>query len=523
MKVITAVQAAELIHNDSRLWIEGGSGGLNEPGTLYAAVRRRFDEEGEPRNITLMHPNGVGDGKGRGVDLFAAEGLVSTCIGGHFGFSPAMVKLILDEKIKGYNLPQGIMAQLIREIAAKRPGLLTHVGLHTFVDPRYSGGALNSISDDKLVELMEMKGQEYLFYPSLDVDVVFIRGTSADEDGNISMEDEVAYFNMLSAAQAGHNNGIVIAQVKRLVKSGSLDPRQIRVPGILVDYIVQEENQWQTFIGEYDPGLCGAHKVLLSNKKKLDLDIRKVIAKRAAFELRKNSIVNLGFGLSSLVAEIAEEEGVADEITLTIEQGAVGGVPASGLIFGCSYNPKAIVDQPYQFDFYDGGGIDITFLGLAQADASGNVNVSKFGSKVAGAGGFINITQGAKEIVYCGTFTAGGVDISIAPDGISINKEGRIKKFVSAVEQITFSGRFAREFNKKVTFITERAVFVLENEKLILTEIAPGIDLEKDILSLMEFTPELSPDLKEMDRRIFVDEPMGIKHFFSCNCSQKGD
>ena len=510
-KFISAKDAAVFIKDECVLWIEGSSGGLNEPGALYEAVSKRFEEDGHPKDITLVHSNGIGDSKGLGTDLFAREGLVKCCIGGHYGFANQMVKMINENKLEAYNIPQGVIAQLAREIASGRPGLITHVGLHTFVDPRITGGALNSISKRKLVEVIDVKGKEYLFYPSFSIDVVFVRGTSADEDGNISMEDEVSYLNMLAAAQAGHNcGGIVIAQVKRKVKKGSLDARLVKIPGILVDYVVVEEKQWQSFVGEYNPALCGAAKVVIASTIERELSERKIVARRAAMELIPG-VINLGFGMSSEVASVAAEEGLAEDIVLTIEQGAVGGVPASGLIFGCAMNPQAIVDQPNQFDFYDGGGIDVTFLGLAQADQYGNVNVSKFGSRIAGAGGFINITQGAKSIVYCGTFTAGGLKIAIEDGKLKILNEGKIKKFVSQVEHITFSGQFAQTRNTPVLYVTERAVFELTPEGVTLIEIAPGIDLEKDILANMEFIPEIAKDLKEMNPRIFMSEVMGIK------------
>lgn len=510
-RFISPAEAASLIKDECVLWIEGGSGGLNDPGTLHEAVSKRFDEEGRPRNITLVHSNGIGDAKGRGPDLFAKEGLIKCSIAGHYGFSPALVKMITENRIEGYNLPQGVMAELIREIAAHRPGLITRTGLYTYVDPRLTGGALNAMSKRKMVELLELQGEEYLFYPSFSLDAAFVRGTTVDEDGNISMEEEVATFNMLSAAQGVHNNdGIVIAQVKRKVKRGSLDARTVKIPGILIDYIVVEPNQWQTYLGEYDPGLCGAAKMVIEQARQNKLDERKVICRRAAQQLVPG-VINLGFGMSSGVADVAVEEGLSGDIVLTIEQGAVGGVPSSGLIFGCSMNPHAILDQPYQFDFYDGGGIDFSCVGLAQADQHGNVNVSKFGDRIPGAGGFVDITQNAKAVVFCGTLTAGGVQVEIKDGRVSIVREGRVKKFVQEVEHITFSGRYAKEVGQPVLFVTERAVFRLDQQGLTLVEIGPGIDLERDILAQMEFSPRVASDLREMDPRIFGPEPMGIR------------
>jgi len=508
---ISGDEAAEKIKDRCTLWLEGGSGGLNEPDTLYECVPKRFRKAGHPRDITLVHSNGLGDGQGKGPDVFAIEGLVQCSIGGHYGFCPAIVKMINANKIEAYNLPQGVMAQLLRDTAAKRPGLITTVGLETFVDPRLTGGALNSISKRKLVEILRIEEKEYLFYKSIPIDVAFIRGTTADEDGNISMEEEVGYFNMLSAAQAAHNNGgLVIAQVKRVVRRDTIDTRIIKVPGVIVDYVVVEPNQWQSYVGEYNPGLCGAGKMVVERQEKIALDERKIVCRRAAMELVPG-IINLGFGMSSGVADVAFEEGLDRDVTFAIEQGLVGGIPASGLIFGCAMNPQAILDQPYQFDFFDGGGIEMTCLGLAQVDPIGNVNVSKFGDRIAGVGGFVNITQGAKGIVFCGTLTAGGLKVAIENARVVIHQEGKIKKFVKKVEHLTFSGPFSLKKGQTVLYVTERGVFQLGAAGLTLIEIAPGVDLKKEILSQMEFTPQISPNLKEMDLRIFREEPMGIR------------
>ncbi len=513
-KFISPEKAAALVSDGDVLWIEGSSGGVVEPGTLYQAVSERFEQEGHPQDLILVHSNGIGDGKGKGVDLFARDGMLKKVIGGHFGFSPRLVEMINNDKVEAYNLPQGVIAQLAREIAAKRPGLLTHVGLHTFVDPRYSAGALNDISKDPPLELVNFKGKEYLFYPTFPLDVVFIRGTAADEDGNISMEHEVSYLNMLAAAQAGHNSGgIVIAQVKYQASRGSLDPRLVRIPGILVDYVVVDGEQWQTFDSEFEPSLCGVMRSPFALNGNGTFGVRNVIARRAAFELMPG-VINLGFGMSSEVATVAAEEGIADKIVLTIEHGAVGGIPASGDSFGASYNPQTIVEQPSQFDFYDGGGIDITFLGLAQLDQAGNVNVSKFAGRIPGVGGFVNITQGAKRIVFCGTLTAGGLEVEIVDRRIKIVREGRIRKAVKQVEQITFSAKFAVERGTSVYYVTERCVFELTPRGVKLIEIAPGVDLERDIIQQMEFKPELADEIKKMDPCIFTPGIMNLKNTF---------
>lgn len=511
-KIMKPEEAVRLIKDEACIWVVSSGGGINEPRSTLEGIKESFLKNGTPAKLTLCHSSGIGDGNGGGSDFFAYEGMTKKVIGSHWSWSPKLGQMARENKIEAYVLPQGVMVQLARQIAGAKPGLISHVGLGTFVDPRIENGALNEISKEKLSEIIEIGGEEYIFYKSFPIDVTIIRGTTADEDGNITMEHEGIVLESLSAAQAAKNSGgIVIAQVKRIAKSGSLHPAHVKVPGILVDAVVVDPKQKQSFITEYEPAFTGEIKLPKLPKQSEDaFSVRSVIGRRAAQELKDKSCVNLGFGIPDTVANVANKEGISDRITLTVEQGVIGGVPALGINFSLGYNPIAIIDEPYQFDWYDGGGLDIAYLSFAEFDKHGNVNVSKFASRVTGVGGFINISQNARKVVFMGTFTASGIDITFENRRVNINKEGKNKKLVDKVEQISFSGDYARRQGKEVLYVTERAVFSLEKEGIALTEIAPGIDIQKDILAQMDFQPVISKNLKIMDSVLFSEDSLGI-------------
>ena len=515
-KIVTGEQAAAIIRDGDVVTTSGFVGtGVAEDILIY--VEERFKKEGHPLNLTLVYAAGQGDGKTRALNHLGHEGLVGRVIGGHIGLAPMLQKLIREEKILAYNFPQGVVSTLFRNLSARKPGLISYVGLGTFIDPRIDGGKLNQKTKkegEDLVKLMEIEGKEILFYKLPPINVAIIRGTTADINGNITMEKEALTIEVLAQAMAAkNNNGFVIAQVERIADQHTLNPKHVKVPGILVDCVVvaRPENHWMTFAEQYNPGLTGEVRIPMASIAALELGERKVIARRAAFELRPNQVVNLGIGMPEGVARVANEEGVLDLLTLTAEPGVVGGMPNGGLNFGTGTNIDALIDQPYQFDFYDGGGLDIAFLGAAEMDKDGNVNVSKFGPRFVGPGGFINISQNAKRIVFMGTFTAGGLKVAVSDGKLKIEQEGRERKFRKQVEQITFSGKYAAQRRQHVLYITERCVFTLTKDGMELTEIAPGVDLEKDILSLMDFKPVMKTPPKLMDARIFRTESMNLK------------
>jgi propionate CoA-transferase len=518
-RIVTADQFAKLVATGDTLLIGGSGAGHAVPDTLIGAIGKRFKAEGEPRNLTTVHPVGLGDRAERGIGHLAQPGLLKRVVCGTLVDSPPVERMAAANEIEAYTLPQGCLSQLTREMAAGRPGLVTHVGLDTFIDPRHGGGKQSEKAKEDLVELITVGGKEYLLFKPFHVDIALIRGTTADEDGNITMEHEAVFGEMISMAQAARRaGGLVVAQVKRMALRGTLPPKQVKVPGMLVDLIVVDAEQTQTFFTLHDPAYAGEMKVPLTSIAALPFSVRKVVARRAALELFPGAICNLGSGISTGIASIAAEEKSLDAVVLTNEQGLIGGAPATGNEPGAGRNYQAMVDQPYQFDFYDGGGLDLAFLSFAEVDQSCNVNVSRFGDRIVGPGGFINISQNAKTMIFSGTFTAGGLDVSWPNGRTEIRKEGAEKKFVAAVEQVTYSGALAASNRHRALYVTERAVFARNAAgRLELIEIAPGVDLERDIVAQMQFKPDISPSLKEMDARIFRPEPIGLADIIAEN------
>ena len=480
---------------------------------LLSALERRFLTTGTPRNLALFAGAGQGDGEELGLNHLGHEGLLRRVVAGHWGKMPKVGNLALANRIQAYNLPQGIICQLFRDLAGGKPGTFSKVGLHTFVDPRYGGGRVNAATTKDIVELVEVDGEEWLFYKVGKVQVAFIRGTTADTFGNITMEREAVTLSNLAIAMAAKNsNGIVIAQVERIAERGALPPRQVKVPGILVDCIVVAEphQHRQTVATQYNPAYAGEFRIPHASAASTALNERKIIARRAAFELPPNGIINLGIGMPEGVAAVANDEHISHLLTLTVESGVVGGIPSTGADFGTGVNMDAVIDESQQFDFYDGGGLDMACLGMAECDAAGNVNVSRFGGRLTGAGGFINISQNARLVVFVGTFTGAGLKVAVENGKLRILEEGRQRKFLRQVEQITFNGQYAYDRGKPVYYVTERCVFCRVRRGLALIEVAPGIDVARDILPHMDFEPIIG-EYGVMDNRIFSPDPMNLE------------
>ncbi|MBT8417622.1 MAG: acyl CoA:acetate/3-ketoacid CoA transferase [Silicimonas sp.] len=513
--LVSAENAVSVIRDGDTVCVSGFVG-VGTPDELLIALEKRFLETGHPRDLTLVFAAAPGDGKDRGLNRLAHQGLVKRGVGGHWSLVPKLAAMAVAGKIEAYNLPLGCVSQLYREIAGGKPGMLSKVGLRTFVDPRLSGGKINDRTNEDLIELQVIGGEEWLFYKAFPIHVALLRATTADTIGNATMEREALKLDATAQAMATHNSdGVVIVQIERIAIHGSLIPKRVIIPGALVDCLVRSapENHAQTYATPYNHAFSGELRQPLDQVAAFPLDERKVIARRAAFELPVGGVVNLGIGMPEGVAAVAAEESMLDCVTLTAEPGVIGGMPQGGLDFGAALNPDAIIAQSAQFDFYDGGGLDMACLGMAQTDRLGNVNVSKFGPRFAGAGGFINISQNASRLVLAGTMTAGGLKVVIEDGEIRIVQEGRVQKFVPEVEQVTFSGELAAETGQPVLYVTERCVFRGSPRGLELIEVAPGIDIERDILPQMGFAPVID-EVRPMDPRIFLPDPMGLRAEF---------
>ena len=504
-KLTTAAQAVALIADGATV-AAAGFVAAGHAEALSAALERRFLAGQGPHDLTLIYAAGQGDGGNRGLNHLAHRGLLRRVIGGHWGLAPRLGRLAIEEHIDAYNFPQGVICQLYRDIAAGRPGCITHIGLETFVDPAYGGGRLNSRTPVGLVERVVLGGAPWLWYHALPINVGLILASAADPAGNLVMDDEALVGDALAIAQAVHaSGGLVLAQVRHLLDHPA-SPHHVRVPGILVDHVVVADAAEHALASAElaDPSYSRAAPAgQFSRLPPLPWDERRIIAQRACDELRPGAIANIGIGIPEGIAAIATERGLLDGLTLTVESGVIGGVPAGGLAFGAARYPQAIIDQPAQFDFYDGGGLDYAALGAAQIDAAGNVNVSRFGERIAGVGGFVNISQTAKRLVFCTTFTSGGLEISGGAEGLIIAREGTHRKFVAAVDQISFNAQRARRQGQEVLYVSERAVFRLGADGLELVEVAPGIDVRRQVLDTLPFSP-LVTALKHMPLTAFT-------------------
>jgi propionate CoA-transferase len=505
VRFLSAADAVGLIPDNATV-ATSGFVGCAHPEELTLAVERRFQAESNPRNLTLVYAAGQGDGRDRGLNHFAFKGLIKRVVGGHWNLAPKLGMLAIENEIEAYNFPQGVIVQLFRDIAAHNPGTITHIGLGTFVDPRRGGGKLNERTLEDLVELLQVGGREWLLYKAFPIDIALLRGTASDSFGNVSFDDEVLTGEALSIAQAAKNSGgKVIVQVDRMADEFSRDPKAIRLPGIFVDIVVlaSKTNHMQTFAEQFNSSYITQGNTGETEMATMEEGPRRYIARRALNEIQNGDVVNLGIGIPEGIAQIAKEQNRLDDIVLTVEAGAVGGIPASGLSFGASVHPMAIIDQSYMFDFYSGGGLDAAFLSMAECDWEGSVNVSKFAGRIPGVGGFMNIAQPTGKVVFLGTFTAGGLRTTFEHGQLRICAEGKARKFTRRVEQITFSGPEALRRGKEVLYITERAVFRLTGSGLELIEIAPGIDLSEAVLGQMDFTPAIAANLRIMPASVF--------------------
>ncbi|WP_414147695.1 acyl CoA:acetate/3-ketoacid CoA transferase [Erwinia sp. BNK-24-b] len=505
MQVINEQEAARLLQ-DQWTVVPGGFGSCGHPDSLTRAIRSRFDDEGAPKNLSLLFASAAGDRLGKGVDALALPGLVAKAIGGFWGLVPALSNMATQGTIEAHNWPQGIVSQLFRAIASGKSGIYSKIGLETFVDPDRDGGLLNCGGSPSLVKKLALDDEQILFYPSIKIDCALLRGSCSDREGNISMYNEVSYSDALSQAMAAKNSGgIVIVQVEKIVEHDELQPHHVNIPGILVDYVVvaKEGDHPQTYGNINNPEFVTRGKKKHSSE---EISIaEKIIARRALAEINHTNakVVNLGIGIPALIGNLDQENNTKRRFCLTVESGIIGGDPASGLSFGASTHPDAIIEQAALFDFYEGGGLDLSCLGFAEVDTFGNINVSKFNSRVFGAGGFINITQSTKNILFCGTFTAIGLEVSLADGNLIIIKEGSVKKFVKNVSHLTFNGNYSAKLKQNIKLITERAVFTLKNSVIYLDEYAPGININTDIIANMDANVVISADCRMMDKKIF--------------------
>lgn len=511
--VLTAEEAVKYIPDESTLCVLGAGGGILEATKLIEALAERYKTTQTPKNIGIISPTGLGDRAERGISPIAQEGLVKWALCGHWGQSPRISELAEQNKIFAYNYPQGVLTQMLRASAAHQPGILSEIGLGTFVDPRNQGGKLNDITKEDLISLVNLEGKEYLYYKTVAPNVAFIRATTCDSEGYATFEDEVMYLDALVIAEAVHNNGgIVMMQVQKMVKKATLHPKAVRIPGYLVDIVVVDPAQTQLYGGApVNRFISGDFTLDDSERVKIPLNQRKVVARRALYEMKKGAIGNVGVGIADGIGLVAREEGCDEDFVLTVETGPIGGITTQGVAFGANVNTRAILDMTAQFDFYHGGGLDVCYLSFAEVDQHGNVNVHKFNGKIMGTGGFIDISATSRKIVFCGTLTAGGLKTEVGEGSLRITQEGRVTKFVESLPEITFSGKVALERGLDVRYITERAVFTLKEDGLHLIEVAPGVDIERDVCSKMAFRPIIDENLKTMDPCLFTDAVMGFK------------